>query len=122
VPKVRAKSSLALVSLRPYNYRVSRWFKVVLIVLLLAAVLTPFIELVDSWDGPIDSGYNDSEMQFVAALVWAGLVLVMGKLLLLRPTFRVIGLDPLSDNDCARPLDSMLTATAAASPPLPLRI
>ena len=100
----------------------SRWFKLVLIVLLLAAVLTPFIELVDSWDGPIDLGYNDSEMQFLAALVWAGLVLVMGKLLLLRPTLRVVGPDPLSDNDCACRLDSILKATASVSPPLPLRI
>jgi hypothetical protein len=101
---------------------VSRWFKLVLIVLLLAAVLTPFIELVDSWDGPIDLGYNDSEMQFVAALVWAGLVLVMGKLLLLRPTLKVIDLDPSSGNDRAWPLDSILKPTAFVSPPLPLRI
>ena len=93
-----------------------------LIVLLLAAVLTPFLEVIDSWDGPIDLGYNDSEMQFVAALVWAGLVLVMGRLLLLRPTLKVIELDPLSGNDCAWPLDSILNPTASASPPLPLRI
>jgi hypothetical protein len=94
----------------------------VLIVLLLAAVLTPFLEVIDSWDGPIDLGYNDSEMQFVAALVWAGLVLVMGKLLLLRPTLRVIGLDPLSHNDCDWPLDSILKPTAFVSPPPSLRI
>ena len=99
-----------------------RWFKVVLIMLLLAALLTPFVELVDSWDGPLDLGNNDSEIQFLATLVWAGLALVMGKLLLLQPMLSVSRLHRLSGDDRIISLDSILEPAASASPPLPLRI
>ncbi len=99
-------------------------FKFAVVAIVLAVLVHPLVESIDTWDGVGPS--NDSELTVVALVIALGLVLTLRRLIVLTMSLldvSAVFLDSSDDPECATLPHSLTAFSEFGSPPLlPLRI